>query len=57
MLFYSNMLKPNSVASLSAAFVSVVTLRYYYQYGRSGKTSEGRITRQQEQQQAVVMED
>uniref|UniRef100_A0ACD6AFC9 Uncharacterized protein n=1 Tax=Avena sativa TaxID=4498 RepID=A0ACD6AFC9_AVESA len=39
-----------------AAFVSVVALRCYYPYGGSSKNSEG-ITRQLEQQQAMVMED
>uniref|UniRef100_A0ACD5WT03 Uncharacterized protein n=1 Tax=Avena sativa TaxID=4498 RepID=A0ACD5WT03_AVESA len=39
-----------------AAFVSVVSLRCYYQYGGGSKNSEG-ITRQPEKQQAMVMED
>ncbi|KAM0826939.1 hypothetical protein ACQ4PT_068523 [Festuca glaucescens] len=39
-----------------AAFVCVVALRYYYQYGRTSKNSEKGITRQQKRQQAMVME-
>ncbi|XP_047051661.1 reticulon-like protein B17 [Lolium rigidum] len=40
-----------------AAFISVATLRYYYQYGGTSKNSEKGITGQRERQQAMLMED
>jgi hypothetical protein len=51
------MLKLISELSLSAAFISVATLRYYYQYGGTSKNSEKGIPRQRERQQAMLMED